>query len=131
MQTHINTTNLVIRIIPGQWGYTYLTFNEGEKIPIAYKSHLYTAAEMRFSSTEKISTEVQTAVAKERALAQGKKIIVVTPVPALEAITRASIPNAKALHPRLIQWTNSLAATDVNYRFDQSLKIKEFLQYEQ
>ncbi|XP_078528587.1 uncharacterized protein LOC144806003, partial [Lissotriton helveticus] len=71
-----------------------------------------------------------TAVAKERPLAQGKRIIIVTPIPALEAVTKASIPNAKALHPRWIQWVNSLAATDVVYEFDPNLKTQEFLQYE-
>ncbi|XP_078528055.1 uncharacterized protein LOC144804770 [Lissotriton helveticus] len=87
-------------------------------------------AEIKFSSTEKILTAVQTAVAKERPLAQGKRIIIVTPIPALEAVTKASIPNAKALHPRWIQWVNSLAATDVVYEFDPNLKTQEFLQYE-
>lgn len=47
-----NHTNLVLSIVPGSVGFTYLTFNEGDTVPIAYKSHLYTAAEMRFSTTE-------------------------------------------------------------------------------
>ncbi|KAJ1213742.1 hypothetical protein NDU88_001373 [Pleurodeles waltl] len=71
------------------------------------------------------------AVIKERPLAQGKCIIVVSPVPALEAVTKASVPNAKALHPRWIQWAKSLTATDVDYVFDPRLQIQEFLQYEQ
>lgn len=44
---------------------------------------------MRFAPTEKILTAVQTAVVKERSLAQGKCIIVVTSIPALEAVTKA------------------------------------------
>ncbi|KAJ1146742.1 hypothetical protein NDU88_013002 [Pleurodeles waltl] len=71
------------------------------------------------------------AVIKERPLAQGKHIIVASPVPALEAVTKASVPNAKALHPRWIQWAKSLTTTDVDYIFDPKLQTQEFLQYEQ
>ncbi|KAJ1097895.1 hypothetical protein NDU88_003011 [Pleurodeles waltl] len=88
--------------------------------PALYRNHV-----------EKILTAVQMAVIKERPLAQGKRIIVVSPVPALEAVTKASVPNAKALHPRWIQWATSLTATDVDYIFDPKLPTQEFLQYEQ
>ncbi|KAJ1143767.1 hypothetical protein NDU88_010072 [Pleurodeles waltl] len=100
-------------------------------VPLAYKSHLYSNAEKCFAPTEKILTAVQMAVIKERTLAQGKRISVVSPVPALEAVTKSSIPNAKALHPRWIQWATSLTATDVDYMFDPRLQTQEFLQYEQ
>ncbi|KAJ1181564.1 hypothetical protein NDU88_006769 [Pleurodeles waltl] len=129
LHTRDNKTHLVIRVIAGAIGFTYVTFNEGETVPIAYKSHLYSAAEQRFAPTEKILTAVQMAVIKERPLAQGKRIIVVSPIPALEAVTKASIPNAKALHPRWIQWATSLTATDVDYIFDPKLQTQEFLQY--
>ncbi|KAJ1138414.1 hypothetical protein NDU88_004800 [Pleurodeles waltl] len=69
-------------------------------------------------------------VLKERPLAQGKHIIVISPVPALEAVTKASTPNAKALHPRCIQWATSLIATDVDYVVDSKLQTQQFLQYE-
>lgn len=68
-------------------------------VPIGYKSHLYTNADMHFAPTEKIFIVVQTAVVRESAPAQGKRIIVVTPEPTLEVVTKASIPNAKVLHP--------------------------------
>ncbi|KAJ1183121.1 hypothetical protein NDU88_008292 [Pleurodeles waltl] len=71
------------------------------------------------------------AVIKERPLAQGNRIIVVSPVPALEAVTKAGVPNAEALHPCWIQWATSLTATDVDYVFDPRLQTQEFLQYEQ
>ncbi|KAJ1159638.1 hypothetical protein NDU88_000144 [Pleurodeles waltl] len=100
LHTRDNKTHLVIRVIAGAIGFTYVTFNEGETVPIGYKSHLYSAAEQRFAPTEKILTAVQMAVIKERPLAQGKRIIVVFPIPALEAVTKASVPKAKALHPR-------------------------------
>ncbi|XP_078540682.1 uncharacterized protein LOC144826163 [Lissotriton helveticus] len=128
--TRDNHTNLVIRIIPGAVGFTYLTFNEGDTVPIAYKSHLYTSAEMRFSTVEKILTAVQMAIFKERALSQGKRMLVVTPYPSLEAVTRASVPNSKALHPRWIQWAASLTSLDVTFLFDASLQSQEFLLYE-
>ncbi|KAJ1199404.1 hypothetical protein NDU88_003240 [Pleurodeles waltl] len=131
LQTRDNKTNLVIRIIAGALGFTYVTFNEDDTVAVAYKSHLYSNAEKRFAPTEKILTAVQMAVIKERPLAQGKRIIVVSPVPALEAVTKASVPNAKALHPRWIQWATSLTATDVDYVFDPRLQTQEFLQYEQ
>ncbi|KAJ1139536.1 hypothetical protein NDU88_005906 [Pleurodeles waltl] len=70
------------------------------------------------------------AVIKERPLAQGQRIIVISPIPALEAVTKASVPNSKALHPRWIQWATSLTATDVDYKFDPKLQTQEFLQYE-
>ncbi|KAJ1114954.1 hypothetical protein NDU88_003184 [Pleurodeles waltl] len=70
------------------------------------------------------------AVLKERPLDQGKRIIVVSPIPALEAVTKAGVPNAKALHPRWIQLATSLTATDVDYIFDPKLQTQEFLQYE-
>ncbi|KAJ1110434.1 hypothetical protein NDU88_007785 [Pleurodeles waltl] len=70
------------------------------------------------------------AVIKERPLAQGQRIIVVSPIPALEAVTKASVPNAKALQPQWIQWATSLTATDVDYIFDPKLQTQEFLQYE-
>ncbi|KAJ1129846.1 hypothetical protein NDU88_008210 [Pleurodeles waltl] len=123
-------THLVIRVIPGAVGFTYVTFNEGETVPIAYKSHLYSAAEQRLAQTEKILTAVQMAVIKERPLAQGQRIVVVSPIPALEAVTKASVPNSKALHPRWIQWAMSLTATDLDYVFDPKLQTQEFLQYE-
>ncbi|KAJ1187715.1 hypothetical protein NDU88_004485 [Pleurodeles waltl] len=131
LHTRDNKTNLVIRIIAGALGFTYVTFNEGDTVPIAYKSHLYSNAEKRFAPTEKILTAVKMAVIKERPLAQEKRIIVVSLVPALEAVTKASIPNAKALHPRWIQWATFLTATDVDYVFDPRLQTQEFLQYEQ
>ncbi|XP_078542299.1 uncharacterized protein LOC144828036 [Lissotriton helveticus] len=124
-----NHTNLVIRIIPRAVGFTYLTFNEGDTVPIAYKSHLYTSAEMRFSTVEKVLTAVQMAILKERALTQGKRMLVVTPFPALEAVTKASVPNSKALHPRWRQWAASLTSPDVTFIFDASLHSQEFLQY--
>ncbi|KAJ1153277.1 hypothetical protein NDU88_006038 [Pleurodeles waltl] len=130
LHTRDNKTHLVIRVIPGAVGFTYVTFNEGETVPIAYKSHLYSAAEQRFAQTEKILTAVQMAVIKERPLAQGQRIIVLSPIPALEAVTKASVPNSKALHPRWIQWATSLTATDVDYIFDPKLQTEEFLQYE-
>ncbi|KAJ1154552.1 hypothetical protein NDU88_007302 [Pleurodeles waltl] len=130
LHTRDNKTHLVIRVIPGAVGITYVPFNEGETVPIAYKSHLYSAAEQRFAQTEKILTAVQMAVIKERPLAQGQHIIVVSPIPALEAVTKASVPNSKALHPRWIQWATSLTATDVDYIFDPKLQTQEFLQYE-
>ncbi|KAJ1142620.1 hypothetical protein NDU88_008933 [Pleurodeles waltl] len=130
LHTRDNKTHLVIRVIAGAIGFTYVTFNEGEIVPIAYKSHLYSAAEQRVAPTEKILTAVQMAVIKERPLAQGKRIIVVSPIPALEAVTKASVPNAKALHPCWIQWATSLTATDVDYIFDPKLQTQEFLQYE-
>ncbi|KAJ1091603.1 hypothetical protein NDU88_004722 [Pleurodeles waltl] len=130
LQTRDNKTHLVIRVIAGAVGFTYVTFNEGETVPIAYKSHLYSAAEQRFGQTEKILTAVQMAVIKERPLAQDQRIIVVSPIPALEAVTKASVPNSKALHPRWIQWATSLTATDVDYIFDPKLQTQEFLQYE-
>ncbi|KAJ1172156.1 hypothetical protein NDU88_004006 [Pleurodeles waltl] len=130
LHTRDNKTHLVIRVIAGAIGFTYVTFNEGETVPIGYKSHLYSAAEQRFAPTENILTAVQMAVIKERPLAQGKRIIVVSPIPVLEAVTKASVPNAKALHPRLIQWATSLTATDVDYIFDPKLQTQEFLQYE-
>ncbi|KAJ1138407.1 hypothetical protein NDU88_004793 [Pleurodeles waltl] len=130
LHTRDNKTHLVIMIIAGAIGFTYVTFNEGETVLIAYKSHLYSAAEQRFAPTEKILTSVQMAVIKERPLAQGKRIIVVSPIPALEAVTKARVPNAKALHPRWIQWATSLTATDVDYIFDPKLQTQEFLQYE-
>ncbi|KAJ1168867.1 hypothetical protein NDU88_000779 [Pleurodeles waltl] len=130
LHTRDNKTHLVIRVIAGAIGFTYVTFNEGETVPIGYKSHLYSAAEQRFAPTEKILTAVQMAVIKERTLAQGKRIIVVSPIPALEAVTKASVPNAKALHPRWIQWATSLTATDVDYIFDPKLQTQEVLQYE-
>ncbi|KAJ1201085.1 hypothetical protein NDU88_004901 [Pleurodeles waltl] len=102
-----NKTHLVIRVVAGAVGFTYVTFNE-----------------------EKILTAVQMAVIKEQHHAQGKRIIVVSPTPALEAVTKASVPNAKALHPRWIQWATSLTATDVDYIFDPKLQTQEFLQYE-
>ncbi|XP_078539578.1 uncharacterized protein LOC144824335 [Lissotriton helveticus] len=128
--TRDNHTNLVIRIIPGTVGFTYLTFNEGDTVPIAYKSHLYTSAEMRFPTVEKVLTAVQMAILKERALSQGKRMLVVTPCPHLEAVTKASVPNSKALHPRWIQWAASLTSTDVTFIFDASLRSQEYLQYE-
>ncbi|XP_078521656.1 uncharacterized protein LOC144790876 [Lissotriton helveticus] len=128
--TRDNHTNLVIRIIPGAVGFTYLTFNEGDTVPIAYKSHLYTLAEMRFSTVEKVLTAVQMAILKERALSKGKRMLVVTPYPALEAVTKASVPNSEALHPRWIQWAASLTSPDVTFIFDASLQSQEFLQYE-
>ncbi|KAJ1134790.1 hypothetical protein NDU88_001237 [Pleurodeles waltl] len=131
LYTRDNKTNLVIRVIAGALGFTYVTFNEGDTVPIAYKSHLYSNAEKRFAPTEKILTAVQMAVTKERPLDQGKRIIVVSPVPALEAVTEANVPNAKALHPRWIEWATSLTATDVDYVFDPRLQTQEFLQYEQ
>ncbi|KAJ1143270.1 hypothetical protein NDU88_009581 [Pleurodeles waltl] len=130
LHTRDNKTHLVIRVIPGAVGFTYVTFNEGDTVPIAYKSHLYSAAEQRFAQTEKILTAVQMAVIKERPLAQGQRIVVVSPIPALEAVTKASVPNSKALHPRWIQWATSLTATDVDYIFDPKLQTQEFLQYE-
>ncbi|KAJ1115856.1 hypothetical protein NDU88_004077 [Pleurodeles waltl] len=130
LHTRDNKTHLVIRVIPGAVGFTYVTFNEGETVPITYKSHLYSAAEQRFAQTEKILTAVQMAVIKERPLAQEQRIVVVSPVPALEAVTKASVPNSKALHPRWIQWATSLTATDVDYVFDPKLQTQEFLQYE-
>ncbi|KAJ1178109.1 hypothetical protein NDU88_003356 [Pleurodeles waltl] len=130
LHTRDNKTHLVIRVIAGAIGFTYVTFNEGKTVLIAYKSHLYSAAEQRFAPTEKILTAVQMAVIKERALAQGKCIIVISPIPALEAVTKASVPNTKALHPRWIQWATSLTATDVDYIFDPKLQTQEFLQYE-
>ncbi|XP_078540649.1 uncharacterized protein LOC144826120 [Lissotriton helveticus] len=128
--TRDNHTNLAIRIIPGVVGFTYLTFNKGDTVPITFKSHLYTSAEMRFSSVEKVLTAVQMAILKERALSQGKRMLVVTPCPALEAVTKASVPNSKALHPRWIQWAASLTSPDVTFIFDASLQSQEFLQYE-
>ncbi|KAJ1108314.1 hypothetical protein NDU88_005690 [Pleurodeles waltl] len=125
LQTQDNKTHLVIKVIPGAVGFTYVTFNEGETVPIAYKSHLYSAEEQRFAQIEKILTAVQMAVIKERPLAQGQRIIVVSPIPALEAVTKASVPNSKAL-----QWATSLTATDVDYIFDPKLQTQEFLQYE-
>ncbi|KAJ1191108.1 hypothetical protein NDU88_000424 [Pleurodeles waltl] len=130
LHTRDNKTHLVIRVIAGAIGFTYVTFNEGETVPIGYKSHLYSAAEQRFAPTEKILTAVQMAVIKERPLVQGKRIIVVSPVPALEAVTKASVPNAKAMPPRWIQWATSLTATYVDYIFDPKLQTQEFLQYE-
>ncbi|KAJ1165533.1 hypothetical protein NDU88_005959 [Pleurodeles waltl] len=130
LHTRDNKTHLVIRVIAGAIGFTYVTFNEGETVPIGYKSHLYSASEQRFAPTEKILTAVQMAVIKERPLAQGKRIIVVSPIPALEAVTKASVPNAKALHPRWIQWATSLTVTDVDYIFNPKLQTQEFLQYE-
>ncbi|KAJ1101241.1 hypothetical protein NDU88_006313 [Pleurodeles waltl] len=130
LHTQDNKTHLVIRVIAGAIGFTYVTFNEGETVPIGYKSHLYSAAEQRFAPTERILTAVQMAVIKERPLAQGKRIIVVSPIPAIEAVTEASVPNAKALHPRWIQWATSLTATNVDYIFDPKLQTQEFLQYE-
>ncbi|KAJ1091377.1 hypothetical protein NDU88_004504 [Pleurodeles waltl] len=129
LHTRNNKTHLVIRVIAGAIGFTYVTFNEGETVLIAYKSHLYSAAEQRFAPTEKILTAVQMVVIKERPLAQGKCIIVVSPIPALEAVTKASVPNAKALHPHWMQWATSLTATDVDY-IDPKLQTQEFLQYE-
>ncbi|KAJ1163285.1 hypothetical protein NDU88_003746 [Pleurodeles waltl] len=131
LHTRDNKTNLVIRIIAGAIAFTYVSFNEGDTVPIAYKSHLYSNAEQRFAPTEKILTTDQMAVIIERPLAQGKRIIVVSPVPALEAVTKASVPNAKALHPRWIQWATSLTTSDVDYIFDPKLQTQEFLQYEQ
>ncbi|KAJ1130257.1 hypothetical protein NDU88_008611 [Pleurodeles waltl] len=130
LHTRDNKTHLVIRVIPGAVGFTYVTFNEGETVPIAYKSHLYSAAEQRFAQIGKILTAVQMAVIKERPLAQGQRIIVIFPIPALEAVTKASVPNSKALHPRWIKWATSLTATDVDYIFDPKLQTQEFLQYE-
>ncbi|KAJ1185896.1 hypothetical protein NDU88_002682 [Pleurodeles waltl] len=130
LHTRYNKTHLVIRVTAGAIGFTYVTFNEGETVPIGYKSHLYSATEQRFAQTEKILTAVQMAVIKERPLAQGQCIIVVSPIPALEAVTKASVPNSKALHPRWIQWATSLTATDVDYIFDPKLQTQEFLQYE-
>ncbi|KAJ1149922.1 hypothetical protein NDU88_002721 [Pleurodeles waltl] len=130
LHTRDNKTHLVIRVIAGAVGFTYVTFNEGETVPIGYKSHLYSTAEQHFAQTEKILTAVQMAVIKERPLAQGQRIIVVSPIPALEAVTKASVPNAKALHPRWVQWATSLTATDVDYIFDPKLQTQEFLQYE-
>ncbi|XP_078528170.1 uncharacterized protein LOC144805502 [Lissotriton helveticus] len=130
LQTRDNQTNLVIRIIPGTVGFTYLTFNEGDTVPIAYKSHLYTSAELRFSTVEKVLTAVQMAILKERALSQGKRMLVVTPCPALEAVTKASVPNSKALHPRWIQWAASLKSQDVTFIFYATLRSQEYLQYE-
>ncbi|KAJ1189734.1 hypothetical protein NDU88_006476 [Pleurodeles waltl] len=131
LHTRDNGTNVVIRIIAGVLGFTYVTFNEGDTVLIAYKSHLYSNAEKCFAPTEQILTAVQMAVIKERPLAQGKRIIVVSPVPALEAVTKGSVPNAKALHLRWIQWATSLTATDDDYVFDPRLQTQEFLQYEQ
>ncbi|KAJ1171173.1 hypothetical protein NDU88_003043 [Pleurodeles waltl] len=131
LHTCDNKTNVFIRIIAGAIGFTYVTFNEDDTVPIAYKSHLYSSAEKRFAPTEKILKAVQMAFIKERPLAQGKRIIVVSPVPALEAVTKASVPNAKAVHPRWIQWATSLTTTDVDYIFDPKLQTQELLQYEQ
>ncbi|XP_078518955.1 uncharacterized protein LOC144784156 [Lissotriton helveticus] len=128
--TRDNQTNLVIRVIPGTVDFTYLTFNEGDTVPIAYKSHLYTSAEMRFSTVEKVLTAVQMAILKERALSQGKRMLVVTPCPALEAVTKASVSNSEALHPRWIQWAASLTSQDVMFIFNASLRSQEYLQYE-
>ncbi|KAJ1174822.1 hypothetical protein NDU88_000113 [Pleurodeles waltl] len=130
LHTRNNKTHLVIRVIAGAIGFTYVTFYEGETVPIAYKSHLYSTAEQRFATTEKTLTAVQMAVIKERPLAQGKRIIVVSPIPALEDVTKASVPNAKTLLLRWIQWATSLTATDVDYIFDPKLQTQEFLQYE-
>ncbi|KAJ1169385.1 hypothetical protein NDU88_001278 [Pleurodeles waltl] len=77
-----------------------------------------------------MSPLMKMAVIKERPLAQGQRIIVVSPIPALEAVTKASVHNAKALHPRWIQWATSLTATDVDYIFDPKLQTQEFLQCE-
>ncbi|KAJ1096451.1 hypothetical protein NDU88_001592 [Pleurodeles waltl] len=93
LYTRDNKTHLVIRVIAGAVGFTYVTFNEGETVLIAYTSHLYSAAEQRFAQTEKILTAVQMAVIKERPLAQGQRIIVVSLIPVLEAVTKASVPN--------------------------------------
>ncbi|KAJ1089659.1 hypothetical protein NDU88_002808 [Pleurodeles waltl] len=130
LHTCDNKTNLVIRIIAGAIGFTYVTFNEGDTVSIAYKSHLYSNVEQRFAPKEKILLAVQMAVIKERPLAQGKRIVV-SQVPALEAVTKASVPKAKALHPRWIQWATSLTATDVDSIFDPKLQTQELLQYEQ
>ncbi|XP_078528026.1 uncharacterized protein LOC144804150 [Lissotriton helveticus] len=70
------------------------------------------------------------AILKERALSQGKRMLVVTPCPALEADTKASVPNSKALHPWWIQWAASLTSSDVTFVFDASLRSQEYLQYE-
>ncbi|KAJ1203819.1 hypothetical protein NDU88_007600 [Pleurodeles waltl] len=97
---------------------------------LSYVDDLYLTDEQRFAQTEKILTAVQMAVIKESPLARGQHIIVVSPILALEAVTKASVPNSKALHPRWIQWAPSLTATDVDYIFDPKLQTQEFLQYE-
>lgn len=51
-------------------------------------------------------------------------------MPALEAVTKASVPNSKALHSQWIQWVLSLTAINVNFVFEPSLQMQEFLQYE-
>ncbi|KAJ1153135.1 hypothetical protein NDU88_005898 [Pleurodeles waltl] len=98
--------------------------------PVASRRTNAQAAEQRFAQTEKILTAVQMAVIKQRPLAHGQRIIVVSPIPSLEAVTKESVPNSKALHPRWIQWATSLTATDVDYIFDPKLQTQEFLQYE-
>lgn len=65
LHTPVNTTNLVIRVVAGPTGYTYIICNEGYTVQIAYKSCLYTNAEMHFVRTEEILTAVQTAVVRK------------------------------------------------------------------
>ena len=119
----------MLRIIPSTTGFTYVIFNEGQTVPIAYKSHLYSNAELRFTQVEKILTAGQMSIIKERGLVLGQRIIVVAPVPSLEAATRASTPNARALNLRWLQWSASLNATDVQFVYDATLCTQEFLSY--
>ncbi|KAJ1201425.1 hypothetical protein NDU88_005234 [Pleurodeles waltl] len=123
----------VARIVVGfaEIGYKF----NFKKLKIAFLSVIFLGYELsneeqRFVQTEKILTAVQMAVIKERPLAQGQRIIVVSPIPALEAVTKASVPNAKDLHPRWIQWATSFTATEIDYIFDPKLQTQEFLQYE-
>ncbi|XP_078541829.1 uncharacterized protein LOC144827359 [Lissotriton helveticus] len=130
LETRDNTRNLVIRVIPGKCGFTYLTSNEGEKVPITFKSHLYTKAEQRFSNKGKMVQAVQTAIAREKDIADGRHITVRTAESAFEALTTPCNLPSTTLDPEWIQWVNSITTDKVYYYFDPELEELKNLKYE-
>ncbi|XP_029451698.1 uncharacterized protein LOC115088004 [Rhinatrema bivittatum] len=101
--------------------------NHAESQPICYITHTFSQPERKFNVVERTLTAVRYCLSKVSALAQGKIIHCYTGIPQLQAVTRHSLPESRALSTRWVQWRADQYRDDVQFHYQNGLADSDII----
>ncbi|ABV59399.1 pol [Spider monkey simian foamy virus] len=96
-------------------------YNDNSLIPIAYASHVFSTAELKFTPLEKLLVTMHRALLKGIDLALGQPIKVYSPIASMQKLQKTPIPERKALSTRWVTWLSYLEDPRITFYYDKTL----------
>lgn len=114
-------TRLILKVTASNSAGYIRYYNEGSLKPILYVNHVFSNTEMKFKNIEKLLTVIHKGIMKAIDLAQGKDIVVMSPIHSLTRLQKTPLPDRKALSIRWNAWLSHTEDPRISFQYDPTL----------